>query len=137
MKDIQYLYADEVRTITSLFLCFDYFLRSLPFRFSFCFQMGDVKRKKKKNKKNQQQANPLESDEMETDEIQIDPNEPVYCVCRRVSYGNMIACENPDCLTEWFHFACMNLTSEVSCCLHCILGLSNLEFPFSLCYLFP
>jgi hypothetical protein len=76
--------------------------------------MGDVKKKKKKNKKNQQQpVNSGESEDMETDEIQIDPNEPVYCVCRKVSYGNMVACENPDCSIEWFHFSCVNLTSEV------------------------
>jgi hypothetical protein len=44
----------------------------------------------------------------------VDPNEPVYCTCRRVSFGNMIACENPDCLIEWYHFTCVNLTSEVT-----------------------
>lgn len=25
----------------------------------------------------------------------IDPNEPVYCYCRQVSHGDMIACDNP------------------------------------------
>lgn len=34
--------------------------------------------------------------EVEVDEngIPIDPNEPRYCTCNRVSYGEMIACEN-------------------------------------------
>lgn len=32
---------------------------------------------------------------------------------RQVSYGQMIACENPDCETEWFHFSCVGLTAEV------------------------
>ena len=26
----------------------------------------------------------------------IDPNEPVYCYCRQVSHGDMIACDNPN-----------------------------------------
>ncbi|KAH8848757.1 Inhibitor of growth protein 3 [Schistosoma japonicum] len=33
-----------------------------------------------------------------------------YCVCRDVSYGDMIACDAPDCPFEWFHYACVNLT---------------------------
>ena len=32
---------------------------------------------------------------------------------RGVSYGRMVACESPDCATEWFHFACVGLTDEV------------------------
>ena len=24
----------------------------------------------------------------------VDPNEPKYCICNRVSFGEMIACEN-------------------------------------------
>ena len=26
----------------------------------------------------------------------------------------MIACENPECAIEWFHFACVGLKAEVS-----------------------
>lgn len=29
-------------------------------------------------------------------ELAIDPHEPVYCKCRQVSFGNMIACDNAD-----------------------------------------
>jgi hypothetical protein len=45
-----------------------------------------------------------------------DPNEPKYCTCRRVSFGRMVACENPDCTVEWFHFGCvgLDLFAEVS-----------------------
>ena len=25
-----------------------------------------------------------------------DPNEPRYCICNQVSYGDMVACDNPD-----------------------------------------
>ncbi|GAA5935198.1 hypothetical protein JCM10213_000675 [Rhodosporidiobolus nylandii] len=39
----------------------------------------------------------------------IDPNEPVYCYCRRVSFGEMIACENEDCPREWYHLDCVGL----------------------------
>lgn len=41
----------------------------------------------------------------------VDPNEPRFCVCRGVSFGDMIACDNPDCLIEWFHLPCVNLIS--------------------------
>ena len=30
-----------------------------------------------------------------------DPNEPRYCFCNQVSYGEMIACDNPTCEREW------------------------------------
>lgn len=41
----------------------------------------------------------------------IDPNEPVYCYCRQVSYGDMIGCDNPNCALEWFHYQCVGLTA--------------------------
>ena len=34
----------------------------------------------------------------------------VFCFCRRGEYGRMIACDNPHCKYEWFHFDCVNLT---------------------------
>ncbi|CAR24511.1 Inhibitor of growth protein 3 [Lachancea thermotolerans] len=37
------------------------------------------------------------------------PEEPRYCVCRDVSYGAMIACDNKRCPTEWFHYGCVGL----------------------------
>lgn len=43
----------------------------------------------------------------------IDPNEPIYCVCHQVSFGDMIACDNENCQGgEWFHYACVGLTPE-------------------------
>ncbi|KAI9508473.1 hypothetical protein F5148DRAFT_1195928 [Russula earlei] len=39
-----------------------------------------------------------------------DPNEPKYCYCNRVSFGNMVACDYPQCKREWFHLACVGLT---------------------------
>lgn len=29
-------------------------------------------------------------------DIPVDPNEPTYCFCNQVSYGEMVACDNPD-----------------------------------------
>lgn len=43
-------------------------------------------------------------------DMPVDPNEPTYCLCHQVSYGEMIGCDNPDCPIEWFHFACVGLT---------------------------
>ena len=40
----------------------------------------------------------------------VDPNEPVYCTCRRVAFGSMVACDNEECPIEWFHCPCVNLT---------------------------
>jgi hypothetical protein len=42
----------------------------------------------------------------------IEPNEPLYCVCRQISYGQMIMCDNSDCELEWFHFDCVKLSSK-------------------------
>ncbi|CAM6087827.1 unnamed protein product [Calypogeia fissa] len=36
-------------------------------------------------------------------------NEPTYCYCNDVSYGDMIACDHPECKLEWFHFDCVGI----------------------------
>lgn len=73
-------------------------------------------------------------------QVVVDPNEPRYCHCQQVAFGEMIACDNPDvsclleshmrcfpssalaltygdccdcvpqCKIEWFHFGCVGLT---------------------------
>lgn len=45
-------------------------------------------------------------------DMPVDPNEPTYCTCHQVSYGEMIGCDNPDCPIEWFHFGCVGLTTK-------------------------
>ncbi|KAI0099899.1 hypothetical protein GGR51DRAFT_380654 [Nemania sp. FL0031] len=35
-----------------------------------------------------------------------------YCLCQAVSYGDMVACDNPTCPFEWFHWSCVGLKSE-------------------------
>ncbi|GAB0087199.1 Inhibitor of growth protein [Sergentomyia squamirostris] len=41
-----------------------------------------------------------------------DPNEPRYCICNQVSYGDMVACDNEDCPFEWFHYPCVGITQS-------------------------
>ena len=41
-----------------------------------------------------------------------DSTEPRYCLCDHVSYGEMIACDNADCLIEWFHYNCVGITEQ-------------------------
>lgn len=45
------------------------------------------------------------------DDEPIDPDEPVYCFCNQVSFGDMIACDNSNCSREWFHYSCVGLES--------------------------
>ncbi|XP_073730050.1 inhibitor of growth protein 5b isoform X2 [Misgurnus anguillicaudatus] len=45
-------------------------------------------------------------------DMPVDPNEPTYCLCSQVSYGEMIGCDNADCPIEWFHFTCVGLTTK-------------------------
>ncbi|CAG8543034.1 7134_t:CDS:2 [Dentiscutata erythropus] len=39
----------------------------------------------------------------------VDPNEPVYCICRQVSFGEMIGCDGENCPIEWYHLDCVGL----------------------------
>ncbi|GFQ73483.1 inhibitor of growth protein 3 [Trichonephila clavata] len=39
-----------------------------------------------------------------------DPNEPRYCICNQISYGDMVACDHKDCPFEWFHYQCVGIT---------------------------
>ena len=39
----------------------------------------------------------------------ISSNDPVFCFCRTPSYGDMVACDDPSCRFEWFHYACVGL----------------------------
>lgn len=45
----------------------------------------------------------------EVDWQYVDPNEPRYCICNQVSYGDMVGCDNPSCPIEWFHYPCVDL----------------------------
>ncbi|TEY73495.1 hypothetical protein BOTCAL_0077g00140 [Botryotinia calthae] len=43
------------------------------------------------------------------EDIEIDADEPTYCYCNGVSYGEMVACDNGSCQKEWFHLECVGL----------------------------
>lgn len=49
-------------------------------------------------------------DDYEEDEGNEDTK--VYCTCRSVSHGDMVACDNDNCPYEWFHWKCVGLTRE-------------------------
>ncbi|OAD74286.1 hypothetical protein PHYBLDRAFT_95495, partial [Phycomyces blakesleeanus NRRL 1555(-)] len=40
-----------------------------------------------------------------------DNQEPLYCSCRQVSFGEMVACDGQNCPYEWFHMECVGLTA--------------------------
>ncbi|KAF9874107.1 phd finger domain-containing protein [Colletotrichum karsti] len=65
---------------------------------------------KKKRAQKKEKGQPIEVELEEDDEGNpIDPNEPRYCDCNGVSYGNMIACDNDTCEKEWFHLQCVGM----------------------------
>lgn len=37
-------------------------------------------------------------------DMPVDPNEPTYCLCHQVSYGEMIGCDNPDVSLLFFNY---------------------------------
>lgn len=40
-------------------------------------------------------------------DMPVDPNEPTYCLCHQVSYGEMIGCDNPDVSVQFlYHLFC-------------------------------
>ena len=44
-------------------------------------------------------------------------------MCKSYKPDQMIACDNPQCLTEWYHFSCLGLKEapkEDWCCPYCI-----------------
>ncbi|QPC74205.1 hypothetical protein HYE68_004957 [Fusarium pseudograminearum] len=66
--------------------------------------------KKKARPKKDRGSAEVELEDVDDDGNPIDPDEPKYCLCNRVSFGTMIACENSECKQEWFHLECVGLT---------------------------
>lgn len=42
-------------------------------------------------------------------DMPIDPNEPLYCYCQQISYGEMVACDNTD-VSFFFFFGVLPVT---------------------------
>lgn len=50
-----------------------------------------------------------EGSSMQGDEDEEDGDEPRYCYCNGVSYGEMVGCDGKECQKEWFHLQCVGL----------------------------
>ncbi|CAG8438114.1 12041_t:CDS:2 [Funneliformis caledonium] len=73
------------------------------------------KRKKDNSKNSKTKAAAIEKTNDDTTaaaDMPIDPNEPIYCYCQQVSWGEMVACDNSECEIEWFHYPCVGLKSQ-------------------------
>ena len=51
-----------------------------------------------------------ETEEGDEDEDEDDPT--LYCFCQAKSYGNMIGCDNDNCVYQWFHYSCVGITHQ-------------------------
>ncbi|KAK9240795.1 inhibitor of growth proteins N-terminal histone-binding-domain-containing protein [Lipomyces kononenkoae] len=65
------------------------------------------------NRKSAQQAVEDEEEDEENNDSAL------YCFCQQVSYGDMVACDNPDCQYEWFHYGCVGLKAPPSGVWYC------------------
>ena len=41
-----------------------------------------------------------------------DGDDTKYCFCQRVSFGNMVGCDNEACRYQWFHWGCVDIKDE-------------------------
>lgn len=62
-----------------------------------------------RTKRDDHHHNPNDMSYMDDDEGNDDRK---YCICQKVSFGDMIACDNDHCQYEWFHWSCVGLKSE-------------------------
>lgn len=72
---------------------------------------GKKKKRKARGQTNTQTSARDARDETPPQEA-IDPDEPTYCLCDQISFGEMILCDNDLCPIEWFHFSCVSLMSK-------------------------
>jgi Tfp pilus assembly protein FimV len=54
------------------------------------------RKKARATRKDKGQTVETEMEEVDDEGNPIDPNEPRYCLCNRVSFGTMIQCDNPE-----------------------------------------
>ncbi|KAK0389119.1 hypothetical protein NLU13_2694 [Sarocladium strictum] len=70
------------------------------------------RKKARTTKRDKDHPAETEMEEVDDEGNPIDPDEPRYCTCNRVSFGTMIQCDNVDnCKLEWFHLECVGLAS--------------------------
>lgn len=75
-------------------------------------QIKEEKEKAPKKKKKRKSVKKDTSRAESPLDFQIDPNEETYCSCNNVSYGEMIGCDNMNCVIEWYHFGCVGLRTK-------------------------
>ncbi|KAI6024457.1 hypothetical protein EDC04DRAFT_246392 [Pisolithus marmoratus] len=56
-----------------------------------------------------QGAEDAEGEEVDGEEGDDGEDKELYCFCQKLSYGEMIACDNAGCAFQWFHLPCVNL----------------------------
>jgi ankyrin repeat protein len=56
----------------------------------------------------------LETGEISTASASAQDAAQCFCYCRRGFVGQMIACDQPGCAVEWFHYDCVGLRARVS-----------------------
>ena len=39
-------------------------------------------------------------------------DDQIYCICQKVSFGDMVGCDNDNCEYQWFHYKCVGVTEE-------------------------
>lgn len=71
-----------------------------------------VREKRNKTSKKKKRSKAKADREPSPTDLPIDPNEPTYCLCVQVSFGEMIGCDNDECPIEWFHFSCVGLNHK-------------------------
>jgi inhibitor-of-growth protein 1 len=78
----------------------------------YALQEEEERPKKKKKRKAKKDKAAVGGGDKSPLDAPIDPDEPTYCLCDRVSYGEMIGCDNDICSIEWFHFDCVGLAHK-------------------------
>ncbi|KAJ7150367.1 hypothetical protein C8R46DRAFT_963656 [Mycena filopes] len=56
-------------------------------------------------------VNGMDSAPPEGADGEADGDDKPYCFCQRVSFGQMIACDDSTCQWEWFHLTCLGFTT--------------------------
>lgn len=54
-------------------------------------------------------------------DLPVDPNEPTYCFCNQVSYGEMVACDNPAVSITVCNYVYIFFFTNICIFRHCFL----------------
>jgi len=79
---------------------------------TFSTHIESSKSKKRKIKTNDAVFIPIQ---IEAVDEGIDPNETLYCICRQVSFGRMVGCDNENCTVEVISFQKCNIKIQLLC----------------------